>query len=524
MAEFSAYSVIQTMHGAIAETPEAAANSQLVREHLDYIAASPQFAGAPKLAKFLTFVVETALAGQGDQIKESLIAVEVYGRRPDYNPQIDSTVRVEAGRLRARLRAYYEGPGQDQPLQIELPKGGYVPVFHVRRRTGPHALRRVLVPALTLLALIISAAAVAGALLPRGHGDTAVRPETMELYLRAYELLRLPVLREGVVPSVPPTVIESVRLFEEVTRAEPSFARGWVGLAEANEWLYEIDRNRPPERLIAAKAAALRAVDIDPGLPEAWTILTSVLFFREWDIPGAEAACRRALDLNPRDTRAQEQYVDLLRMRGRADQAAREVHRAASLLPSAPNLRNRKALLLLDAGQWEEAIREGITAEAINPGKQQMAYTRSLWIQAAGHQQLGRVKEAEALYRRAIDHQPHDPWSEPSLAHLLAVTGREAEALEILAELRRQLDLGRSQHKAIALVYIGLRRFDEAIHWLERGFIERDEAILFTSLDWRFEPLRSKPRYEALLARIRQTSTPGIFTAVLGPVNVRVHQ
>ena len=80
---------------------------RFVRMSLDVL-ASREFAGAPRLAKFLTFVVETALAGDADQIKESLIAVEVYGRRPDYNPQIDSTVRVEAGRLRARLRQYYE--------------------------------------------------------------------------------------------------------------------------------------------------------------------------------------------------------------------------------------------------------------------------------------------------------------------------------------------------------------------------------------------------------------------------------
>src|SRR5687768_1184889 len=91
-----------------------------LRAHLAHIAGSPEFAGAPKLTNFLRFVVETVLDGDGDQIKESLIAIEVYGRRPDYNPQIDSTVRVEAGRLRARLRHYYANSGRDQRFEIGL--------------------------------------------------------------------------------------------------------------------------------------------------------------------------------------------------------------------------------------------------------------------------------------------------------------------------------------------------------------------------------------------------------------------
>src|SRR3982750_2611793 len=112
----------------LATNPEVAPDEQMVRAHLKHVVSSSQFSNAPKLARFLRFIVETVLAGDSDQIKESLIAVEVYGRRPNYNPQIDSTVRVEASRLRARLRQYYESAGQDQPVEIDLPKGKYIPV------------------------------------------------------------------------------------------------------------------------------------------------------------------------------------------------------------------------------------------------------------------------------------------------------------------------------------------------------------------------------------------------------------
>lgn len=99
-----------------------AISSERIRSHLCRILSSPQFLSSPRLAKFLEFVIEMSLANQADQIKESLIAVEVYERRPDYNPQIDSTVRVEASRLRSRLKQYYEANGTVDGIQIDLPR------------------------------------------------------------------------------------------------------------------------------------------------------------------------------------------------------------------------------------------------------------------------------------------------------------------------------------------------------------------------------------------------------------------
>ena len=76
-------------------------------------------------ASFLRFVVETTLAGRGDRLKGYTIGVEALGRREDFDPQIDPIVRVEAGRLRAALARYYAGPGRNEPVVIELPRGAY---------------------------------------------------------------------------------------------------------------------------------------------------------------------------------------------------------------------------------------------------------------------------------------------------------------------------------------------------------------------------------------------------------------
>ena len=90
---------------------------------------APEFARSERLSRLLRFLVERHLEGRERELKESTIAVEVFGRRPDYDPKQDSTVRTEASRLRARLSKYYAGEGSRDPLVIELPKGGYIPVF-----------------------------------------------------------------------------------------------------------------------------------------------------------------------------------------------------------------------------------------------------------------------------------------------------------------------------------------------------------------------------------------------------------
>jgi|CZKN01.1.fsa_nt_gi Tol biopolymer transport system component len=92
------------------------------------------------MSRFLRFLSERHLEANDNQLKESVIAVEVFGRKPDHDPSQDSIVRTEAGRLRARLAEYYVGEGKDDGIVIELPKGGYIPVFRLRAPASQPAL------------------------------------------------------------------------------------------------------------------------------------------------------------------------------------------------------------------------------------------------------------------------------------------------------------------------------------------------------------------------------------------------
>ncbi|HEY2860553.1 MAG TPA: tetratricopeptide repeat protein [Terracidiphilus sp.] len=99
------------------------------RRQLERVLASSGFSRNERMARFLRFVVEQHLEGKDSELKESVIAIEVFGRSADHDPSQDSIVRTEAGRLRARLDQYYRGEGKGDALVIELPKGGYAPVF-----------------------------------------------------------------------------------------------------------------------------------------------------------------------------------------------------------------------------------------------------------------------------------------------------------------------------------------------------------------------------------------------------------
>lgn len=100
-----------------------------IRAELDRVLASDAFRAAPQLSAFLSFVVERTVEGRAAELKGYTIAVEALGRPPDFNPQIDPIVRVEAGRLRRALAQYYACDGQADPIQLSMPVGGYVPVF-----------------------------------------------------------------------------------------------------------------------------------------------------------------------------------------------------------------------------------------------------------------------------------------------------------------------------------------------------------------------------------------------------------
>src|SRR5712691_2472367 len=137
--------------------------AELVRKQLQRVLASSGFARNERLSRLLRFVVERRLEGRDADLKESLIGIEVFGRRAGFDPQQDSTVRSEAARLRARLAEYYVGEGSGDTMFIDLPKGGYTPLFRQQAPQVPdlrsRSRRLWLAIAVAGLAIVLAATA-----------------------------------------------------------------------------------------------------------------------------------------------------------------------------------------------------------------------------------------------------------------------------------------------------------------------------------------------------------------------------
>src|SRR5262245_15475997 len=100
------------------------------RDALSRVLASERFRNSPRLSRFLDYIVEASLTGEATSLKEYTIGVDVFDKPLSFGPQTDSTVRAEASKLRLKLRLYYETEGREEPVRIEIPKGGYRAEFH----------------------------------------------------------------------------------------------------------------------------------------------------------------------------------------------------------------------------------------------------------------------------------------------------------------------------------------------------------------------------------------------------------
>ena len=117
-------------------------DQKAIRHQLDRILNSGPFHQSQRRQRFLEYLVNETLAGRSDRLKGYNIALEVFDRPETFDPIFDPVVRIEAGRLREKLREYYETDGQSDPIRIDLPKGTYTPQIEFRHEGAPSIARR----------------------------------------------------------------------------------------------------------------------------------------------------------------------------------------------------------------------------------------------------------------------------------------------------------------------------------------------------------------------------------------------
>jgi TolB-like protein/DNA-binding winged helix-turn-helix (wHTH) protein/Flp pilus assembly protein TadD len=289
----------------------------------------------------------------------------------------------------------------------------------------------------------------------------------------------------------------AVDYFKQAIEIDPNYAPAHAGLADAYALLgdWEYAAMTPREALPLAKAAAIKALELDSTLGEAHTSLAFCLDVFDWDLESAETEFRRAIELNPGYATAHHWYAWHLSLSGRTDEAIAEMKRAESLDPLSLIINAELAELLLIAHSYDDSIRQSRKTIEMDPN---FALAHNQLAQA--YLQKGMHDEAIAELQKAIRLSGGSPTCTANLARAYAASGRRAEAVRLLTDLEKLSGPGYSHASEIAVVYAALGDRDRAMAWLERGYEERvNPSVLLRP---GFDPLRADPRFQRLVRRV----------------------
>lgn len=287
-----------------------------------------------------------------------------------------------------------------------------------------------------------------------------------------------------------------IQFFREAIESDPSFASAYAGLADSFITLATNIPLPPQEAMPKAKAAAMKAIEIDDGLAEAWASLGAVRWWFEWNWEGAEEAYRRATELNPNYATAHDGYAMLLSARGRFGDAIDQVTKAADLDPLSMIIAVHAGWPFYFARDFEGAIRRFRKALELD----ERFIPAHGWLGMALGQQH-RYGEAKDAFARALE-VDHVPILTAMLAHTHAISGDRKRALELLDALLAERQRRYISPYDIAVVYAGLGDTASAIAQLEAALEERSAWMVFLNVDPRLDPLRTEPRFKELAARL----------------------
>jgi len=320
-----------------------------------------------------------------------------------------------------------------------------------------------------------------------------VDPEAYEAYLRGrFEWNK----------ATPQGLRKAMESFEESIRKDPSFAPAYAGLADAYAWSYRSPGPtlQPPHAVFPkARAAALKALELDDTLAEAHASLGYIKEAYDWDWEGAERAYRRAIELNPSYATAHHWYALYLSIPRRYEEAFAHIRRAEELDPFSRRVRNGKGWLYLWSGQFDRAIQQAQTMLELERDFAPAHYSLGLAYIGAG-----KYEDAIVSHRRAIAQSGESTRSLAFLAHALGKAGQTTEALEIIAKLTERSRQNYVAGYQVAIAHMGVDNKEEALRWLERAVEQRAElGNLNRGGAFWLRALSSDPRYQDLLRRLR---------------------
>jgi TolB-like protein/DNA-binding winged helix-turn-helix (wHTH) protein/Flp pilus assembly protein TadD len=285
--------------------------------------------------------------------------------------------------------------------------------------------------------------------------------------------------------------------FNQAIEEDPKYAQAYSGLADTyallGDWQYAV--MTPKEAFPKAKAAAIKALELDSALGEAHNSLAFVLDGFDWDFDSAGKEFRRAIELNPGYATAHHWYAWHLSLLGRYDEAIAEMRKAENLDPLSLIINADLAELLVLAHSYDESIQQSRKTIEMDPN---FALAHNQLAQA--YLQKHMYDKAVAELQKAVQLSGGSPTSMANLARAYVLSGNRSEAEKLLSDLKKRSNPGHSNASEIAMIYASLGDTDQAMSWLEKGYEERfNPGVLLRP---GFDPLRSDSRFQNLVHRI----------------------
>lgn len=294
------------------------------------------------------------------------------------------------------------------------------------------------------------------------------------------------------------SLFKAIDCFEQVLVDAPNFAPAIAGIAESYFFLGFLNLVPPRESFPKAGEMAQKAIDRDPSLAFAHTILGLTRLHFEWDWPGAEKDLKQALALNAQDGLAHAGYGTYLLVMGRLEEAVIEFSRELKINPLASSTAFNIGVSLMRAGRLDQAIAR---MKILSEGEEDHPYNQ--WILGQALFLRGERKTGIERMRRAVDQSKRNPMILSGLGWALAMDGQTTEAEEIIAELKRRSDEEQIRPYLIAKIQAGLNQADQAFAWLEQSYRQHDPSLAFILTDETLVHLRADPRFDDLLVRLK---------------------
>ncbi len=291
-----------------------------------------------------------------------------------------------------------------------------------------------------------------------------------------------------------PSLSKSIDFFKQSIQLDSSYAEPYAGLAQALCFVGIFGLKPSTESYPEARAAALKALELDESNAAAHNALADVKQGFDWDLAGAETEFKRALQLNPSHLLTHVWYSASLARRGRFNDALAASGQALALDPVSPVSYNSRAMLFFRFRRYDEAIRASQQALDLDPN-----FINALWWQGLSFAGKGDFAKSIACLTRATS-MSDGPLFRALLGHVYGRAGDRPKARGILSELVTMSSTRYVSPMEFAIIYAGLNDADSTFHWLEKAYQAR--ATRIQELPWMyFDSFRSDPRYGDLTRR-----------------------